>query len=65
MLSPGEQHEIRSLIYAELAALEARVAHAAGSYNYLCLIGGMPCFTHTPVGAVLRTIPHVKKGQVQ
>lgn len=56
MLGRGEQHEIRQLIYRELAEMEARIAHNAGSYNYLCLIAGGPCFTHHPVGPVLRAI---------
>ena len=59
MLGPIESEEIRQLIYAELASIERRIATQAGSYNYLCCVGGGPCFTHRPVGAVLRTITHV------
>ena len=59
MLGRQDRDEVRQLIYQELAALESRVCQCAGSYNYMCLVGGSPCFTHQPVGPVLRTIPHV------
>lgn len=58
MLPPGEREEIRQLIYAELADLENRVVHDAGSYNYVCCLGGAPVFTHNPIGRVLRQIGH-------
>lgn len=58
MLGEIEIEEIRRLIYAEMASIESRIAHQAGSYNYVCCVGGSPCFTHHPVGAVLRTIYH-------
>lgn len=56
MMSPVEQEDVRQLVYQELAAMEYRVAHAAGSYRYLCLLDGSPIFTHTPCGPVLRTL---------
>jgi hypothetical protein len=37
------------------------VRSAAGSYNYLCSLGGTAVFTHRPVGVVLLPIPHEKK----
>lgn len=35
---------------------EARLRHRAGSYHYLCSIGGYVTFTHFPVGIVLHVI---------
>lgn len=59
MLSPQERQEIREEVHHELAEIEAQVAHNAGSYNYLCQAAGVTFFAHQPVGAVLRSIPHV------
>lgn len=59
MLGRWEREEIRHFIYSEMVRIEADIAHHAGSYNYLCLVGGSPCFTHHPTGAVLRAIPHL------
>lgn len=59
MLSPEEKQEIREEVHHELADIEEQVAHYAGSYNYLCGVAGDTIFTHQPVGAVLRSIPHV------
>lgn len=59
MLGHTEQEEIRQFIHAEMVRIESDIAHHAGSYNYLCLVGGSPCFTHRPTGAVLRAIPHL------
>jgi hypothetical protein len=56
MVSPSEREDIRQVVYRELAELEHRISHYAGSYKYLCLVQGGPCFTHTPCGPVLRTI---------
>jgi hypothetical protein len=56
MFSDTEREEIRQAVYQELIAVEERVAHQAGSYTYLCLIAGSPCFCHTKAGPVLRTI---------
>lgn len=56
MMSPSEREDIRQVIYQELVALEHRISHVAGTYRYLCLILGGPCFTHTPCGPVLRII---------
>lgn len=64
MLSPEERQEIRSQVHQELAEIEDDVAHRAGSYNYLCEVAGDTIFTHQPVGAVLRSIPHAPQLQV-
>jgi len=56
MMSSGEREDVRQLIYRELASLEARISHNAGTYRYVCLILGGPCFTHTPSGPILRII---------
>lgn len=57
MLSPEERQEIRTEVYHDLIEIEDDVAHRAGSYGYLCLLGGEPTFCHGPVGPVLRYIP--------
>ena len=57
MMSPTLCAEIRSLVHQELAKIEDEVRHA-GTYTYLCSVGGMTIFSHHPVGAVLRTITH-------
>lgn len=56
MLSPEETWEIRRTVHQELAAIEQEIAHHAGSYRYLCAAGGITFFSHTPVGAVVRSI---------
>lgn len=61
MLSPAERDEIRQEVLHELVEIEDQISHNAGSYEYLCLIGGIPTFTHTPVGPVLRRIFHVER----
>lgn len=58
MLSLTEREEIRSFVHQELAGIESQVAHNAGSYNYLCSVGGLVMFTHRPLGAVIHAIPH-------
>lgn len=58
MLSPGERQEIREFVHQELAGIEAEVRQHAGSYNYLCSLGGLTVFTHAPVGSVIHVIPH-------
>lgn len=58
MLSPGEREEIRTFVHQEMAEMYAKVSYAAGSYNYLCSVGGLTVFAHQPVGAVLYAIPH-------
>jgi hypothetical protein len=58
MLSPDEYEEIRGFIHQEMASIEQQVRHQAGSYNYLCCVGGLTMFTHHPVGAVIHAIPH-------
>lgn len=58
MLSPGERDEIRQFIYEEMADIEHRIRNQAGSYNYLCNVGGLTMFTHRPVGAVIHAIAH-------
>lgn len=35
---------------------EIRLRHRAGSYRYLCSLGGRVMFTHVPVGIVLHVI---------
>lgn len=37
---------------------EARLCRQAGSYTYLCSLGGHVVFTHAPVGGVLHVLPH-------
>lgn len=59
MLSLQEKQEIREEVHHELAEIEELVTHHAGSYNYLCEVAGDTIFTHRPIGAVLRSIPHV------
>ena len=61
MLSPAERDEIRREVYHDLVELEDQISHNAGSYEYLCLVGGIPTFTHTPVGPVIRRIFHVDR----
>lgn len=56
MLSPQEKQEIRQTVHQELAAIESEVTLRAGSYRYLCVAGGITFFSHTPVGAVVRSI---------
>lgn len=56
MLSNEEREEIRQEVLRDLIAIEDQVAHNAGSYGYLCCVGGSPVFAHTPVGPVIRTI---------
>lgn len=60
MLGPIEREEIRNFVHEEMAEMYAQVAHEAGSYNYLCCVGGLTVFTHRPMGAVLYAIPHFK-----
>jgi hypothetical protein len=57
MLSPEEMWELRRAVHQELIAIEQEVAHNAGTYRYLCAAGGITFFSHTPVGAVVRSIP--------
>lgn len=54
MLSRQEQAEIRLQVHREMIAVENQMAHH-GSYRYLCLVAGVPVWTHQPVGPVLRT----------
>ncbi len=58
MLSPEEHEEIRNVVHQELASIEKQIRHHAGSYNFLCNVGGVTMFTHRPIGAVLHSIPH-------
>lgn len=58
MFTPGERQEIESFVHQELALIEQKVRDQAGSYNFLCSVGGLTMFTHRPVGAVLRSISH-------
>ena len=61
MLSPAERDEIRQAIYHDLCEIEDHISHNAGSYEYLCMVGGAPTFTHTPCGPVIRRIYHVPR----
>lgn len=56
MLSPEETWEIQQAVHRELIAIEQDCAHHAGSYRFLCALGGITFFSHTPVGAVVRSI---------
>jgi polysaccharide pyruvyl transferase WcaK-like protein len=56
MMSPDEREDVRQLVYQEMAALEYRIAREAGSYRYMCLVGGSPVFAHSPVGPILRVL---------
>lgn len=59
MLSPIEREEIRRCVHDELADIEQQVRDYAGSYNFLCSVGGLTMFTHQPVGRVIHAVPHV------
>lgn len=48
----------RREVHKELAHIEEQVAHEAGSYTFLCAVAGDTIFTHSPVGRVIRYIPH-------
>ena len=54
MLTQEERDEIRRAIYADLIEIEEEITRHAGSYEYLCLLGGEPVFCHRPVGKVIR-----------
>jgi hypothetical protein len=59
MLSLEETEQIRQVLYQEMARLHRAVtAASAGTYNYLCLVGGHPTFTHQPIGTVLQQVHH-------
>lgn len=58
MLTPAEREEIRTFVHQEIAGIEYDLRHNAGSYNYLCSVGGLTMFTHRPLGSVLHAIPH-------
>jgi len=55
MLTQQERAEIRYEVHRELAEINEQCAHA-GSYGYLCYVGGLTFFSHHPVGHVLRRI---------
>lgn len=59
MFSPTEREEIRNFVHQEMAGIEYQLRHNAGSYNYLCSVGGLTLFTHRPVGAVIHAIEHL------
>lgn len=52
MFSDNEIAEIRMVFYNELVNVH-KLMLAAGSYQYLCLCGGRPVYSHTPIGKVL------------
>jgi hypothetical protein len=58
VFTPDEREEIRQLVHWELATIEQDVRDRAGSYNYLCNVGGVTMFTHRPMGAIIHSIPH-------
>lgn len=60
MLTPQEKHEIHTAVWQDLVEIETRVTHDAGSYEYLCLVAGVPVFAHTPIGPVIRHIARPK-----
>ncbi len=68
MLTPEEEFQIRRdvrrAVYEDLADIEERIAREAGSYNYLCLVGGEPLFCHQPVGRIIRRITPVVHTEV-
>lgn len=57
-LTDEEYREIRAVVHQELDEIERQVPFA-GSYDYLCEVGGVPTFTHERVGSVLRYMPHL------
>lgn len=56
MFTNDERAEIRMLLYAELIKVHEMMLRA-GSYEYLCLVGGHPVYAHQPVGQVLWKTP--------
>lgn len=56
MLSDQERDDIRREVYRDLVEIERQIMRWSGSYSFLCLIAGSPCFTHRPVGPVLRAL---------
>jgi hypothetical protein len=58
MLSPDDRQAVQQQVYEELAGIEYRISHFAGSFEYLCLVDGHPVFTHQPYGPVIRRITH-------
>lgn len=59
MLSPDDTEEIRRVLYQEYDWL-SRAKCLAGSYTYLCLVDGLPTYTHTPCGTVLQQVRSAK-----
>jgi hypothetical protein len=59
MLTNEEKAEIKAEVFRDLIEIEDDVTHRAGSYGYLCLVAGVPIFTHRPVGGVIRTVAHL------
>lgn len=55
-MMPNLQAKMRRQAARELRAFEYQMEHP-GSYRYLCMVGGIPMWTHQPVGPVLRTVP--------
>lgn len=56
MFTPGEREEMRNFVHQEIADIEYRLRHQAGSYKYLCSVGGMTVFSHIPVGSILHVV---------
>lgn len=47
-----ERAEIRALVFNEFITIN-KMMMRAGSYRYICLVGGKPVYAHYPVGKVL------------
>jgi hypothetical protein len=56
MFTRDERAEIRMLFYDELVGIHEQVMRA-GSYRYLCLVGGRPIYAHHPIGKVIWKTP--------
>lgn len=61
MLSPAEREEFRQALYQDLIAIEDEISRHAGTYEFLCLLGGAPTFCHSPVGPVIRRVYRVDR----
>jgi hypothetical protein len=53
MFDREQRAEIRALCHDEMKFIH-RMNITRGSYRYLCVVGGRPIYSHTPVGDVLR-----------
>jgi hypothetical protein len=53
MLTQQERAEIDYEVHLEMARIEQKWRER-GSYQYLCFVGGLTFFAHSPVGHVIR-----------